>query len=256
MVVFDMWLQKWLWDRYKELRLKIGMNISFTFEEAKEIFSYDSNETVYKVLNELEKLNIIQVERAKEDERQKRYKIALDLKDLPYAGLTVPTDYEHLPQMYRPRDMLFEAGSMAVYGTTAMPPSKAFDKVYIKEGEELITLMPKKPSATVEELLIEALKEFKSGEVILRIILNSKVDLDAVIRNLNSYQKRYLGALLEILNKKEYKNIVKSLYEATEKDKRVFSIYPKIREMPKEYKEIGKKWRINLNIERVDINEL
>ena len=126
----------------------------------------------------------------------------------------------------------------------------------IKEGEELITLMPKKASATVEELLIEALKEFKSGEVILRIILNSKVDLDAVIRNLNSYQKRYLGALLEILNKKEYKNIVKYLYDATEKDKRVFSIYPKIREMPKEYKEIGKKWRINLNIERVDINEL
>ena len=251
-----MWLQKWILDRYMELRLKIGMNIGFTFEEAKEILSYDSEQTLYKVLNELEKLNIIQVERAKEDERQKKYKIILDLKDLPYAGLTVPTDYEHLPQMYRPKDMLFETGSMAVYGTTAMPPSRAFDKVYDKEGKGLITLMPKKPSATVEELLIEALKELKSGEVILRIIINSKIDLDAVIKNLNSYQKRYLGALLEILNKKEFKNIVKFLYDATEKDKRVFSVYPKIREMPKEYREVGKKWRINLNIEKVDTNEL
>lgn len=251
-----MWIQKWIWDRYKELRLKIGINTGFTFEEAKEIFSYDSNETIYKVLNELEKLNIIQVDRAKEDERQKMYKIVLDLKDLPYAGLTVPTDYENLPQMYRPKDMLFEAGSMAIYGTTAMPPSRAFDKVYDKEGKEFITLMPKRQSATVEELLIESLKEFKSGEVIFRIIINSKIDLDAVIRNLNSYQKRYLGALLEILNKKEYKNIVKSLYDATEKDKRVFSVYPKIREMPKEYREIGKKWHINLNIEKVNVNEL
>lgn len=251
-----MWLQKWLWDRYRELRLKIGMNINFTFEQAKEIFSYDSNETIYKVLNELEKLNIIQVERSKEDERQKKYKIVLDLKDLPYAGLTVPTDYKQLPQIYKPKDMLFEAGSMAVYGTTAMPPSKAFDKVYVKEGGELITLMPKKPSATVEGLLTEALKEFKSGEVILRIILNSKIDLDAVTKNLNSYQKRYLGALLEILNKKEYKNIVKLLYKSTENDNRVFSVYPKIRETPKEYKEIGKKWRINLNIEKVDVDEL
>lgn len=251
-----MWLQKWIWDRYKELRLKIGINTGFTFEEAKEIFSYDSNETIYKVLNELEKLNIIQVDRAKEDERQKMYKIVLDLKDLPYAGLTVPTDYENLPQMYRPKDMLFEAGSMAIYGTTAMPPSRAFDKVYDKEGKEFITLMPKRQSANVEELLIETLKEFKSGEVILRIIINSKIDLDAVIRNLNSYQKRYLGALLEILNKKEYKSIVSSLYKATEKDKRVFSVYPKIREMPKEYKEIGKKWHINLNIEKVNVNEL
>lgn len=251
-----MWLQKWLWDRYKELRLKIGMNISFTFEQAKKIFSYDSEQTIYKVLNELEKLNIIQVERAKEDERQKKYKIILDLKDIPYAGLTVPTDYDHLQPMYRPKDMLFEAGSMAVYGTTAMPPSKAFDKVYIKEGEELITLLPKKPSATVEELLIEALKEFKSGEVIFRIIFNSKIDLDAVIKNLNSYQKRYLGALLEILNKKEYRGIMEALYKATENDTRIFSIYPKVREAPKEYKEIGKKWRINLNIEKVDVDEL
>ena len=251
-----MWLQKWIWDRYRELRLKIGINIGFTFEEAKKILSYDSEQTLYKVLNELEKLNIIQVERAKEDERKKKYKIVLDLKDLPYAGLTVPTDYDHLEPMYRPRDMLFEAGSMAVYGTTAMPPSKAFNKVYDREGKEFITLMPKKPSATVEELLIEALKDFKSGKVILRIILNSKIDLDNVIRNLNSYQKRYLGTLLEILNKKEYKNIARSLYKATEKDKRVFSVYPKVREMPKEYKEIGKKWSINLNIEKVYVNEL
>ena len=251
-----MWLQKWIWDRYKELRLKIGINTAFAFEEAKKILSYDSAQTIYKILNELEKVNIIQVERAKEDERQKKYKIVLDLKDLPYAGLAVPTDYDQLQSMYKPKDMLFEAGSMAVYGTISMQPSKAFNNVYVKDGVELITLLPKKPSATVEELLIEALKEFKSGEVIVRIILNSKIDLGAVMRNLNSYQKRYFGALLEILNKKEYKSIVSSLYKTTEKDKRVFSVYPKIREMPKEYREIGKKWRINLNIEKVDVNEL
>lgn len=251
-----MWLQKWIWDRYRELRLRIGINTGFTFEEAKKILSYDSEQTLYKVLNELEKVNIIQVERVKEDGRQKKYKIILDLKDLPYAGLTVPTDYDHLEPMYRPKDMLFEAGSMAVYGSTAMPPSRAFNKVYDREGKEFITLMPKRPSATVEELLIRALEEFKSGEVILRIIVNSKIDLNAVIRNLNSYQKRYLGALLEILNKKEYKRTISSLYKATENDKRVFSIYSKVREMPKEYKEIGKKWRINLNIDKVDINEL
>ncbi len=251
-----MWIQRWIWERYKELRLKIGLNTIFTFEKAKEILSYDSDQTIYKVLNELEKLNIIQVERSKEDERLKKYKIILDLKDLPYAGLTVPTDYRHIPKIYRPKDMLFEAGSMPVYGTTSMPPSKAFNKVYSKEGRELITLSPKKTAKTAEELLIEALKEFKSGEVVLRIILNSKIDLKLVIRNLNSYQKRYFGTLLEILNKKEYKDAVELLYKATKKDNRVFSIYPKIRKMPKEYKEIAGKWRINLNIEKVDINEL
>ena len=251
-----MWLPKWIWDRYRELRLKIGINTPFTFEEARKILSHDSSQALYKVLNELEKLGIIKVERAEEDERQKKYKIVLELKDLPYAGLTVPADYDRIKPAYMPKDMLFEAGSMAVYGTTAMPPSRAFDEVYDKEGKQFITLTPKKPPETPEELLTEALKELKSAEVVLRIIIHSKIDLNAVIKNLNSYQKRYLGALLDILGRKAYKVITNSLYETTKKDKRVFSIYPKVRAMPKEYAVIGKKWRIHLNIEKVNVDEL
>ena len=82
-----------------------------------------------------------------------------------------------------------------------------------------------------------------------------KIDFNKVIRELNSYQRRYLGALLEIL--KEYKEIADKLYELTKNDKRVFSIFPKeVRKVPKGYKEIAKKWRINLNIDVVNIDEL
>ena len=33
--------------------------MAFTFEKAKEILNYDSNQTIYKLLNELEKFNIV-----------------------------------------------------------------------------------------------------------------------------------------------------------------------------------------------------
>ena len=108
---------------------------------------------------------------------------------------------------------------------------------------------------------------------------------------MNSYQRRYLGALLEILYglksqisnslrnskrisgvpekpkvflrtyesliRKKYKEIVDKLYELTKNDKREFSIFPKkVKKIPAEYKEIAKKWRIYLNIDVVNIDEL
>ena len=63
-----------------------------------------------------------------------------------------------------------------------------------------------------------------------------------------------MGALLEILNK--HKEVVDKLYELTKKDKRIFSIFPNIKKIPKEYRKIAKKWRIKLNIDLVNLNEL
>ena len=137
-----MWIPRWLWERYKELRLRIGLNNSFSFKQAKEILSYDSDEMIYKTLNKLERLNIICVERSKKDNRAKTYKIVLDLKDVPYSGLTIPSDYQ--PE----QDFLgFSAatGSMATSGTAvfpSMPPSKAFEKMYDKESKRFVTIMP------------------------------------------------------------------------------------------------------------------
>lgn len=245
-----MWLQKWIWERYKELRLKVGINIGFTFEKAKEVLSYDSDQTIYKLLNELEELRIIKTERLGEDRRAKTYKIVLELKDIPYVDITIPTNYQQEPPGF-----LSSTGSAAISGTTSVEPSIAFHRMYNKDGQQQVTIVPKPIAKTIEEYLIENIKSYKSAEPILSIIKKHKIDFDEVIRELNSYQRRYLGALLEILN--EYKEIVDKLYELTKNDKREFSIFPKkVKKIPTEYKEIAKKWRINLNIDVVNIDEL
>jgi len=250
-----MWIPRWLWERYKELRLKIGLSNSFSFKQAKEILSYDSNEMIYKTLNKLEQLNIIAVERAKKDTRAKTYRIVLDFKDVPYSGLTIPSDYQ--PE----QDFLglsATTGSMATSGATvfpSMPPSKAFDKMYDKESERFVTIMPEKPARTIEGYLASLIQEYKSPAPILSIIKKQKIDFDNVIKELNSYQRRYLGALLEILKKD--REIISKLYELTKNDKREFSIFPKkIKKVPREYKKIAKRWRINLNIDVVNLDEL
>jgi len=245
-----MWIPRWLWERYKELRLKIDINNSFSFKQAKDILSYDKDEMIYKTLNKLEKLDILKVEKSKDDSRTKAYKIILELKDLPYAELTIPTNH---PQ--KPSDFLATSGSAPIFGTTAMKPSIAFQKMYNKDGQQQVTILPKQVAKTIEEYLIENIKEYKSAEPILNIIKKEKIDFDKVIKHLNSYQKRYLGALLEILDM--YKEIKELLYEQTKKDKRKFSIFPRnIKKVPKEYEQIAKKWRINLNIDVVNIDEL
>lgn len=250
-----MWIPRWLWERYRELRLKIGLNDSFSFKQAKGILSYDSDEMIYKTLNKLEQLNIIAVERAKKDKRAKTYKVALDLKDLPYSGLTIPSDYQPEPGFLR---LSAATGSMATLGTAvfpSMPPSRAFEKMYDKESERYVTIMPEKPAGTIEEYLASLVQEYKSPEAILTIIKKQKIDFDKAIKELNSYQRRYLGALLEVLDK--HRETIDKLYELTKKDKREFSIFPrKVRQVPKEYKEIAKKWRINLNIDVVNVDEL
>ena len=115
--------------------------------------------------------------------------------------------------------------------------------------------MPEKAPGTIEEYLVGLVKEYKSPEAALNLIKNQKIDLDKIINELNSYQRRYMGALLEILGKD--KEIIGLLYETTKKDKRVFSIFPKkVKKIPKEYKGIAKKWRINLNIDVVNLDEL
>ena len=60
---------------------------------------------------------------------------------------------------------------------------------------------------------------------------------------------------MEILAK--HREIRDKLYELTKNDKRVFSIFPrKAKKVPEKYKEIAKKWRINLNIDEVNMDEL
>ncbi len=247
-----MWLQKWIWERYKELRLNIGINIDFTFEKTKEILSYDSNQTIYKLLNQLEQLRIIKVERIKKDRRTKKYRIILDLKDIPYLYLNIPSNYQ------AKQGFLPSTGSMAIQGTPIFPSkslSKAFEKMYNKEGKQFVTIVPEKAAETIEEYLTILIQEYKSAEAILNIIKRRKINFSKIIIKLNSYQKRYLGALLEILNKD--KEIINKIYELTKNDKRIFSIFSKkIKKVPKKYKNIAKKWRINLNIDVVNINEL
>src|SRR3989344_4579349 len=190
-----MWLQKWIWERYEELRLRIGINMAFTFEKAKEILNYDSNQTIYKLLNELEKFNIVKVERSKKDRREKRYKIVLDLKDIPYLYINIPSNYK--PK----QEFLASTGSMAVQGTiTVKSPSREFNKIYNKKSQQFVTIVPEKEALTIEEYLIKPIQEYKAPESILSIIKKHRIDFSKVISNLNSYQRRYLGALLEILN--------------------------------------------------------
>lgn len=256
-----MWLQKWIWERYKELRLKIGINIDFTYEKAKKILSYDSEQTIYKILNELEESKIIKVKRSKKDKRQKKYRIVLDLKDVPYSYLSIPSDYQAEP------GFLASTGSTVIEGMPiflpaegkpfSLPklPSKAFDKIYNKKSERFVTIVPEKAAETIEEYLTRLIQKYKSPEAILNIIKKKQIDFNKVIRELNSYQKRYLGALLEILN--EHKGITDKLYELTKNDKREFSIFPrKVKKVSDEYKKIAKKWRINLNIDVVNLDEL
>ena len=245
-----MWIPRWLWGRYEELRLKIGLNNSFSFKQAKEIFSYDSDEMVYKTLNKLEKLNIITVEKSKTDARARAYKVVLELKDIPYADITIPTDYPQEHPVF-----LASTGSAPIFGTTSLKPSVAFHRMYNKDGQQQVTIIPKPIAKTIEGCLIDNIKSYKSAEPILSIIKKEKIDFEKVIRELNSYQRRYLGALLEILNK--YREIIGKLYELTKNDKRVFSIFPRnVKKIPGEYKKIAKKWRINLNIDAVNLDEL
>mgnify|MGYP001601084954 CR=1 FL=1 len=246
-----MWMPKWLWERYEILRLRLGINTIFKFNDAKALFSYDSNEMVYKTLNKLEKLKIIEVKRAKKDSREKLYKIVLDLKDLPFQNLTIPSNKAPEPNLYS------LTGSMNVYGTTsATNLAREFENIYNKEGLNQITIVKEKPAKNTNELLIDLVKEFKSPEPILKL-LNNKIDFNIVITNLNSFERRYLGALLEILNKKNLNKIKNKLYNLTKNDNREFSIYPrKVRRIPKKYLKIAKKWRIHLNIDEVDLNEL
>jgi len=246
-----MWIQKWIWERYKELRLKIGINTDFTFETAKGILNHDSDQTIYKVLNELEQLRIINVDRLGKDKREKKYRVVLDLKDIPYSDLTIPSDYQPEPQF------LATTGSMAITGTAApfLQPSRAFGRLYNKESNKFVTIVPEKPAETIEEYLARLIQGYKSAEPVLSIIKKEKIDFDKVIRELNSYQRRYLGALLEILT--QHKEVKDKLYELTKNDKRVFSIFPrKVKKVPEKYKEIAKKWRINLNIDEVNMDEL
>jgi len=244
-----MWIPRWLWERYRELRLRIDLNNSFSFKQAKEIFSYNRNEMIYKTLNELERMNIINVERSKNDKRVKRYKIVMELKDIPYADITIPTNKQQEPPGF-----LSSTGSAAIFGTASIKPSAAFNRMYTKDGKQQVTIAKKPAAKTIEEYLAENIKTYKSAEPILAIVKKEKIDFRKVIRNLNSFQRRYLGALLEILNKKE---LAEELYNLTKKDNRKFSIFPKqVKKVPEKYKKIAKKWRINLNIDVVNIDEL
>jgi len=247
-----MWVQKWIWERYKELRLKIGININFTFEEAKNILNYDSNQTIYKLLNELEQLRIIKVDRLKKDRRAKNYRIILDLKDIPYSYLSIPSDYK------AKKGFLTSTGSALIQGMPIQStiPSKTFNKLYNKESKQFVTIIPEKTAETIEEYLTRLIQEYKSPAPILNIIKKHKIDFNKVIIKLNSYQKRYLGALLEILNKNKHKGAIEKLYNLTKEDNRKFSIFSKIKKVPQKYKKIAKKWRINLNVDVVNIDEL
>lgn len=247
-----MWIPKWLWERYKILRLKLGLNSNFKFKDVKALFSHDSNEMVYKTLNRLEKLKIIEVKRTKKDSREKSYKLVLDLKDLPFQNLAVPTNKTPDPNLHG------LTGSMAVYGTISSTNlDRKFEKVYNKQGLNQITLVKEKPAKTPTDLLTTLVKEFKSAELILKLMIDNKIDFNEVIPNLNSFERRYLGALIEILNKKKFNKVKDKLYELTKKDNREFTIYPKeVRNVPKKYLKIAKRWRIHLNINEVDLNEL
>ena len=240
-----MWLPKWLWTRYFRLRTEFDVNKSFTFKQAKDILK-DKDAMLYKAINELNKSNILAIELSKKDKRIKQYKILLDLDQLPYHNIEIPTNVKaYIPAAHK--------AGILTRNSIIGDPKRLFNKLYKKDGKEIINVLAGTELKTIEDLIISSLKSYREPEIILTIILKTDdINWDIITKQLNSYQKRYLGAILE-LSAKKFPSLVSDLKEDTINDNRIFSIRKGKHIVPEEYKKISEKWRINLNVNKVVI---
>jgi len=225
------------------MRSNFDINKTFTFSQAKSVLK-DHDIMTYKTLNELARNNLIIITPSKKDKRVKEYKLALDLDQLPYHNVEIPTNVRaYLPAAHK----LGILTKNEIRGN----PKKLFEKLYKKDGKEMIKLTAGSELKTIEDLLVESLKSYREPEVILTILHKTdEINWDLIINRLNSFQKRYLGAILEISNKK-FPHIIAELKDATRNDNRIFSVRKGKHLVPEEYKKISEKWRINLNINKV-----
>jgi hypothetical protein len=243
--VIKMRLEKWQHESYVLLYNKFGTKRWFKISEAQKEFAYSRTMT-YKVLNELKHLGLIEDKRSEWYWKAKLYRLRVRLEEIPFMNEPVPTS-----KPVKPPKLVSKMGYVAtrtapVYGQDVALLHRA---LYDPSGGYIAVL--KKGKFDDIALIVENIKGFNT-EFVSRAIQTVRINWQKVISDINSFQKRYLGASIDILMQKGYKNreiekLRDQLFEETKNDGRTFEIPGGYKEPP-EFKNIGKKWRVKLDI--------
>ncbi|NYZ79434.1 winged helix-turn-helix transcriptional regulator [Candidatus Micrarchaeota archaeon] len=239
-------LERWQHEGYVTLFSKFGTGRHFRVGEAQELLAYDPSMT-YKFLNELEHVGLIESKRSGENWRVKEYKLSAQLNEIPLMDQPIPTG-KPLP----PAPLLDRLG----YGTTSTASvysgniGSAYEKFYEPSGR--YTAILKKGKYSEVDFVAGEIRKF-NVDFTSRAIQNfDEIDWGKVIQKLNSFQKRYLGAVIDLLLGKGYENgkaanLTGRLFEDTKTDGRLFGVGLQEKEPP-EFSRTGKKWRVELKI--------
>jgi hypothetical protein len=239
-------LERWQYEGYVALFNRFGTDKYFTVNETQELVAYDSTMT-YKLLNELEHLGLIESRRSEENWKVKEYMLRVKLDEITLLDQPIPTN-----RSPNPSPLLDKLG----YGTTSTASvysgniDTSFAYFYKPSGQ--YTAILKKGKYNDVDFVVEEISKF-NVDFTSRALQNfDEIDWQKVIQKLNSFQKRYLGAVIDLLLEKEYKNgkaakLSEELFEDTKTDGRFVSIGLQ-KEEPSELKKIGRKWRVTLRI--------
>jgi hypothetical protein len=136
-------------------------------------------------------------------------------------------------------------------------PQKEYYRRLSESGKFLVTI-EKGRKQTEEDKLVDAVNRYNT-EFVSKALQQLRANWQPVLHRLSSFKKRYVGAIIDVLLARGVKNeqlerLRDEIYKQTKRDNRYFSIYPKTyRKQPKEFRNIGKKWRINLNISKEEV---
>ena len=239
-------LERWQHEGYVTLFNRVGTDKYFTVNEAQGLLAYDSTMT-YKLLNELEHLGLVESKRSEENWKVKEYKLRAQLTEISLMDQPIPVG-KPLP----PAPLLDTLG----YATTSTASvysgniGATYEKFYTPSGQ--YTAILKKGKYNDIDFVVEEISKF-NVDFTSRALQNfDEIDWQKVIQKLNSFQKRYLGAVIDLLLEKGYKNgkatkLSEELFEDTKTDGRFVSIGLQ-KEEPSELKKIGRKWRVTLRI--------
>jgi hypothetical protein len=246
--------ERWQYEGYVALFNRFSTDRYFTVNEAQELLAYDLTMT-YKLLNELEHLNLIESKRSEENWKVKKYKLRAQLNEISLIDQPIPTG-KPLP----PAPLLDKLG----YGITSTASvysgnlEMTYKKLYEPSGG--YTAILKKGRYGDTDFVVEEIKKF-NVELTSRALQNfDEIDWQKVIQKLNSFQKRYLGAVIDLLLEKGYKNekatkLSEELFEDTKTDGRFFTIGWQGKQ-PSEFRRIGNRWRVKLVVSNAEVELL
>ncbi|MEK6953529.1 MAG: hypothetical protein AABX01_00860 [Candidatus Micrarchaeota archaeon] len=249
-------LVNWEYEAYLTLLKSFGLRGYFTVAGAMEKLAYSKTST-WKVLNDLERKGIIKKQRSKENWKVKKYRLTTSPDELLLVGEQIPTNkLVGMPQAAKAAGIM-PSSTQVIYSST---PVTSYKMLFRPGGAHMVSI--RKGNYDDASFVAERIKA-RNTAFNSRYLQSGETNFSDVIKRLNSFDFRYLGAVADILlergvederTKKIIIMLRDGLFRRTEKDSREFGIFPKdLRKQPKELDAIAAKWRIYLNISPAEV---